>query len=47
MCDRNSVLIVFLILKIIILVIVPIIVYILYKRKNKLFNFVINNNETN
>ena len=40
MCDRNSVLIVFLILKIIILVIVPIIVYILYKRENKLFNFV-------
>jgi hypothetical protein len=40
MCDRNSVLIVFLILKIIILVIVPIVVYILYKRENKLFNFV-------
>ena len=33
MCDRNSVLIVFLILKIIILVIVPIIVYILYKKE--------------
>ena len=40
MCDRNSVLIVFLILKIIILVILPIGLYILYRIENRLYKTV-------
>lgn len=40
MCDRSFVLVIFLILKIIILLVLPIVVYILYKRENKLFDTV-------
>lgn len=38
MCDRNSVLIIFFILKILILVVFPITLFVLYKKGNKLFN---------
>lgn len=40
MCDRNFVLIIFLILKIIVLVIAPISVIVLYKIKHQLYNFI-------
>ena len=40
MCDRSSVLVLFIILKILILVVLPILVFILYKLEHKLFNTV-------
>ena len=40
MCDRSSVLIIFLILKILVLVVLPVTLYILYKRENPLFKIV-------
>ncbi len=40
MCDRNSVRVIFLILKIFILVVIPVLLYFLYKRGHKLFNVV-------
>ena len=40
MCDRNSVLVIFLILKIIILVVLPIGLYILYRMENRLYKTV-------
>lgn len=40
MCDRNSVLVIFLILKVLILLILPIILFVLYKRNSKMFNIV-------
>ena len=40
MCDRNFMLIIFIILKIIILIITPIFLYFLYKKENKLFSLI-------
>ncbi len=40
MCERNSVLIVFLVIKIIIMLLLPIMLYVLYKKKNKYFDIV-------
>ena len=40
MCDRSSMLVFFLILKVIILVITPIVVYFLYKKESKVYNLV-------
>ena len=40
MCNNSGILIIFLIVKIIILALIPIILFILYRRDNKLFNFI-------
>ena len=40
MCDNHVVLIIFLILKIILLLVLPIVVYVLYRKENKLFDSV-------
>ena len=38
MCEKSSILVIFLILKILFLVVIPIVLFILYKRENKIFN---------
>ena len=40
MCDRSSILVIFLILKVLILVVIPITLFLLYKRENKYFKMV-------